>query len=147
MTMTVHKRSIHIDAPVEMVFDHVQDPRNFFAVFPEKDRDRSELTSVDLTDDGVGSTYSWRVGWFGLHMRASCTREEYVVNERIVDQSSTGPTWTFTFEPDLTGTTLTLSFEISSKVPLLDRVEDRLGWNGDEDLDRMLAGFKRAIEE
>ncbi len=35
---------------------------------------------------------------------------------------------------------------MSSKVPLLDKVEDRLSWDGDSDLDTMLALFKAAIE-
>lgn len=35
---------------------------------------------------------------------------------------------------------------MSSKVPLLDRVEDRLAWNGDKDLDKYLGANKRAIE-
>jgi hypothetical protein len=74
------------------------------------------------------------------------TREGYIPNERIVDRSSTGPVWTYTFERDPTGTTLSLEFEYSTKVPLADKVVDRLSWNGDRDLDSILAHFKKAIE-
>jgi len=38
------------------------------------------------------------------------TREEYLPNERIVDHSNTGGVWTFTFEPDEAGTTLSGAF-------------------------------------
>jgi hypothetical protein len=31
-------------------------------------------------------------------------------------------------------------------VPFLDKVEDRLTWKGDEDLDKILAAYKKAIE-
>jgi hypothetical protein len=31
-------------------------------------------------------------------------------------------------------------------VPLLDKVEDRIYWDGDSDLDTMLTLFKKAIE-
>ena len=31
MTTTKHQRSTHIDAPVETVFDYVEDPHHFFA--------------------------------------------------------------------------------------------------------------------
>jgi hypothetical protein len=74
------------------------------------------------------------------------TREVYVPNERIVDHSSTGPVWTFTFKPDATGTTLSLACGVSSKVPLLDKLEDAVFWNGDRDLDAWLENFKKAIE-
>jgi hypothetical protein len=73
------------------------------------------------------------------------TREEYVSNERIVDHSSTGPVWTFTFEPDPNGTTLSLAMELSTRVPLLDKLEAAVFSNGDEDLDAILDSFKKAI--
>ena len=40
------------------------------------------------------------------------TREEYVPNERFVDHANTGGVWTFTFEPDETGTTLSVAFRL-----------------------------------
>jgi hypothetical protein len=39
-----------------------------------------------------------------------------------------------------------MSFAISSRVPLLDKAEDVVSWNGDSDLDTMLTLFKTAIE-
>lgn len=143
---TTHKRSVHIDAPVEKVFDHVEDPRHFYAAFPDSDRGRDTLTDMRMTPEGVGSTYRWRGSMFVFHIEGVMTREEYLPNERIVDRSSTGPVWTWTFEPDPTGTTLTLAFEYSTKVPLMDKVVDRVAWNGDRDLDTMLANLKQAIE-
>jgi hypothetical protein len=74
------------------------------------------------------------------------TREEYVPNERIVDHSSTGPVWTFTFEPDPDGSTLSLAMELSTKVPLLDKLEAAIFSKGDQDLDAILGSFKKAIE-
>lgn len=58
------------------------------------------------------------------------TFEEYVTNERIVDHANLVGVWTFTFEPDEAGTTLTGSF----------------GWDGDRDLDLDLANLKKAVE-
>ena len=74
------------------------------------------------------------------------TREEYVPNERIVDHSSTGPVWTFAFEPDPDGTTLSLAMELSTRVPLLDKLEAAVLSKGDQDLDAILDSFKKAIE-
>ncbi len=144
MTTTTHKRSLHVDAPVEKVFDVVQDPRHFFAAFPEQDD--SAISDLHLTPDGVGSTYRWTTSMFGFHLTGVMTREQYVANERIVDRSSTGPVWTWMFEPDPTGTTLTLAFEYSTRIPMMDKVVDKIAWKGDRDLDAILANLKKSIE-
>jgi hypothetical protein len=44
------------------------------------------------------------------------------------------------------GTTLSLAFEWSTKVPLMDKVVDLFAWNGDRDLDTILTNLKKAIE-
>ncbi len=144
MTTTTHKRSIHIDAAVEKVFGYVKDPRHFFDAMPGGSRD--SLTDVTLTPEGVGSTYAWQGPGFVFHVHGVMTREEYIPNERIVDRSSTGPVWTWTFEPDPKGTTLSLAFEWSTKVPLMDKAVDLVAWRGDRDLDTILASMKKKIE-
>lgn len=146
MTTTTHRRSVHIDAPVEKVFDYVKDPQHFWDAFPESARGHDTMHDISLTPGGVGSTYRWKGSMFVFHMEGLVTREEYLTNERIVDRSSTGPVWTFSFEPDPIGTTLSLTFEYSSKVPLIDKVVDRVSWHGDRDLDTMLANLKKTIE-
>jgi hypothetical protein len=121
----------------------VKDPHHFYDAF----FDRAELSGVTQTPEGDVATYTWRSPLLlGFHISGVMTREEYVPHERIVDHSSTGPVWTFSFEPDPTGTTLTLAFEWSSRVPLADKVVDRVSWNGDRDVDAILANLKTAIE-
>ena len=146
MTTTTHKRSVHVDAAVQTVFDYVKDPRHFLNAMPGSDPARDAITDVTLTPEGVGSTYAWKSSMFGLHIHGVMTREEYIPTERIVDRSSTGPVWTFTFEPDPTGTTLSLAFEWTTKVPLVDKAADRVLWHGDRDLDIILATLKKEIE-
>jgi uncharacterized protein YndB with AHSA1/START domain len=143
----LHKRSMHIDAPVERVFDYVKEPRHFLEAFPEQDRRHMALAEVNLAPEaGVGSTYRLmgRMLLF-FHMEWTLTREEYVPNERFVDHANLGGVWTLTFEPDETGTTLSVAFGWSSKVPFVADLMD-LGWEGDSDLDAMLATIKTAIE-
>jgi hypothetical protein len=38
------------------------------------------------------------------------------------------------------------AFGWSSRVPFVGEVMDRVGWDGDRDLDQMLANLKKAIE-
>ena len=146
-TELLHKRSVHIEAPVETVFDFVKDPHRFFGAFPEKDRSHTALFEVNLTPEGVGSTYKMMGRMFLLlHMEWVLTREEYIPNERIVDRANTGGVWDCTFEPDETGTTLSVGFGWSSKVPFVGEVIDRVSWDGDRDLDLLLATIKETTE-
>jgi hypothetical protein len=147
MTTTLHTRSVHIDAPVETVFDYVKDPHHFFDALPEEFRGHSAVAEVKTTPEGVGSTYTMMGRMFLLfHMEWVLTREEYIPNERIVDRAWLGRMIT-TFEPaDPTGTTLSLAFEWSPKVPVVGELIDRVSWDGDRDLDLALANLKKAIE-
>jgi len=147
MTTTKHQKSVHVDAPVEKVFDYVKDPVHFYDAMPAGKHEKVVLGDVKVAPEGVGTTYKWTAREFGVKVLSGVmTREEYVVNERIVDRSSTGPIWTWTVEPDGTGTTLTLAYEHSSKIPLVGQGLDKVMWNGDKDLETMLAADKEAVE-
>lgn len=148
MTKQMHERSMHVDAPVATVFDYVKDAENFFNAFPEKDRAHMALVEKNETPEGVGSTYRLMGRMFLLfHMEWTLTRQEFVPNQRIVDVAKIGGTWIYTFEPDGTGTKLTIGFGWSDAWPkLAAEVADRVGWNGDEDLDAILVNLRKAIE-
>ena len=145
MSTTKHVRSIHIHAPVETVFDYVKDPVHFYDAMPG--RRRPKLRAVNVTPEGVGTTYEWALGRLaGFDLVGVMTRTESVANERIVDRSSTGPVWTWTIEPEGDGTSLTLAFEYSTKIPLVDKVLDTVFWRGDRDIDAMLAAIEDEVE-
>jgi Polyketide cyclase / dehydrase and lipid transport len=98
------KRSIHIEAPVEKVFDFVKDPRNV----PEGVTMPYEVTDVKLTEEGVGSYYSWVIP--GLPVEGFDVYTEFVPNRRITDRSSFSMTRDFiiSFEPEGSGMKLTV---------------------------------------
>lgn len=99
-----------------------------------------------IPEGGVGSTYRVMGRVFLLfHMEWTMTREEYVPVERFVEHANTGGGWTLIFEPDETGTVIEAAFGWSSKVPFMAELMER-GWNGDSDLDAMLANLRQAIE-
>ncbi len=93
MSTTTHTRSIHIDAPVERVFEHVQDPENFYAAMAATSpQDPPKLLDVDVKPEGVGSTYQWTFHlWSLLYVGGTMTREEYVPNEQSADSRPLGP--------------------------------------------------------
>ncbi|TFD80096.1 SRPBCC family protein [Cryobacterium sp. Sr8] len=135
-----HTHSIHIDAPVEKVFHYIEDPAHFVAAMPEESN--ITLGAVNRSPEGTVSTYEVKYRELGMHLTGVFTREEYVVNERIVDHSSLGPIFTFSVEADDSGTTLTASWDASTLMKMLDAVF----FHGDKDIERALATYKVEIE-
>lgn len=134
-------RSIHVEAPVEAVFAHVEDPRNFVAADPAP----VELSNLALTSSGVGSTWetSWRA--FGRPQHGRWTRREYVPNERIVDDVSIGASWAFTTVPESGGTRLCVGFSFSTRWRMVNTIIAWLLATQDRQLDRMLTNCDKAI--
>lgn len=140
MASDKHTRSIHIDAPVEKVFHYLEDPEHFIAAMP--DETHITVSAVNRTPEGAVTTYECKYRELGLHLTAVFTREEYVVNERIVDHSSMGPIFTFSVEADDSGTTLTSSWDASTLMKMLDAVF----FHGDKDIERALATIKSEVQ-
>jgi Polyketide cyclase / dehydrase and lipid transport len=143
--MVMHSRTVHVDAPVEKVFDQVEDLGHFMTAMRGLGEGMT-VGDVSTTPEGVGSTVEWKDRVFGIPITATLTCEEYVTNERIVYRSSTGPVWTLTVAPDDTGTTMGLAFEYHSKMPFFATIVDHVMWDPDRDLDRLLAGLKAQVE-
>jgi ligand-binding SRPBCC domain-containing protein len=121
----VYRDSLHIEAPVSKVFSLFRDPGNFAQAVPEE----IEFTDVVLTDEGVGTRYSWATTIAGLPFRGTDTYTEFEPNRLITDRSSSAleGTWTYTFEPEGTGTRLTVENRSRSiwNVPPLRQLLDR----------------------
>ncbi len=129
---TARWRSIHVEAPVEAVLAHIEDPRNFVAADPAP----VELSNLALTSEGVGSTWetSWRA--FGRPQYGVWTRREYVPNERVVEDVSTGAAWAFTTVAESGGTRLSLGFSFSTRWRMVNRIIAWLLASQDRQLDR-----------
>ena len=140
MASAEHTSSIHIDAPVEKVFQYAEDPAHFIAAMPEEIH--STLGAVNRTPDGVVTDYEYQYRDLGLHLSAVFTREEYVVNERIVDRSSVGVVFTFSVEADDGGTKLTASWDASTLMKMLDAAF----FHGDRHVEHALTRYKAEIE-
>ena len=141
MASAKHTHTIHIDAPVEKVFHYLEDPAIFVGAMPE--RNSSTLGSVNRTPDGVVATYEVMYRELGMHLTAVFTRQEYVVNERIVEHSTLCVVITYSVEPADSGTTFTLSWDASRLMKMIDAVSFH---SGDKELEEALATIKREIE-
>ncbi len=139
MTATL---SVHIEAPVTAVFDLFRDPANWQDV-----ADNVEFTAVKVTSEGLGTHYTWRARIAGVPIRGLGIFTEFVPDWRITDTSSLSleGTWTYTFEPEGSGTRLTLRNRVRGlwRLPLLQTMADRMAVKSHE---RVLARLKDRLE-
>ncbi len=138
------KRSIHIEAPVEKVFDFVKEPRNL----PEVEGvDPSPIKDVKLTDEGVGSYYSWALKTPVLRIEGFDVYTEFIPNQRITDRCSSPyfGDFTFSFEPEGSGMQLTIETHSRSfwRFPPLKQLVD---WVRGMLAERTLSAVKATME-
>lgn len=118
----VARQSFYIDAPVETVFDYFKDPNQ------QRDAVLFDLHDVKVTKEGVGTHYTWSFKVAGLGFEGLEVLTEVVPNKHITERSSLAMTglWDYDFEPDGTGTRLTMTVHPQSfwRFPPLDRLVD-----------------------
>jgi hypothetical protein len=139
MTATL---SVHIDAPVEAVFDFFRDPGNW------QDAGRGvTFHDVHVTREGTGTFYAWSARLAGVPVEGFDVFTEFVPNQRMTDRSSLSleGTWTYTFAPEGAGTRVTLQNQARGpwRLPLLERVVDALAVAGHRPV---LATLKARLE-
>jgi hypothetical protein len=100
------KRSIHIEAPVETVFDSFKEPAKFMDLAPVS----TQVDEVKVTKEGVGTYMSWHTRIAGLPMRGFDVLTDVIPNKHITERSSNPlvGTWLYDFEPEGSGTKVTM---------------------------------------
>ena len=118
------KLSYYIDAPVESVFDFMKDPGKTADIGPFT----LQVPEVKMTKEGTGTYMSWRVKVVGVPIEGFDVFTDVVPNKRIVEKSSNAMvgTWEYTFEPEGSGTKLTMEHRPRSlwAVPPLKQLVD-----------------------
>ena len=139
-----YEQSLHIDAPVTKVFDFFRDPSNWAGLEPEG----VEFKDIRLTEEGLGTHYSWAAKIAGLSIEGFNVFTEFVPNRLITDRSSSSleGTWTYSFEPDGSGTKLTVENHVSAfwRLPPLERLLD---WVAARTHEPRFARLKAMLEE
>ena len=98
------KVSHHIEAPVEKVFDLFMD------ISADSGMPGMEVVEAKATKEGVGTFMTWRVKLAGIPWTGLEVVTGYERNKHITEQSSSAivGTWEYGFEPEGTGTQVTL---------------------------------------
>ncbi len=106
----IAKRSFHIEAPVDAVFDFFKVPANW------RDIVMFDMYDAKVTKDGVGTQYSWRFKVAGIPFEGFDVFTGIVPKKHLTERSSSGffGTWDYTFEPEGSGTKLTIEITPAS---------------------------------
>lgn len=113
------RQTIHIEAPVETVFDHFMDPTSDLDLMPVE----TEVLESKRTDEGTGTYTRYRSKLAGVPFEMFDVYAEVVPNKLITSRSSSASvgTWRYLFEPEGSGTKVTMEHESRSfwRLPLL----------------------------
>ncbi len=131
--------SYHIEAPVDSVFGFFVDPRKGEELFPG-----TTITELKMTKEGTGTYTSYHSTTFGIPFDAFSVYTDFVPNEHITEKSSSAlvGTWDYSFEPEGTGTKVTMEHHSRSfwGIPPLSTLGDVL-------TARMNASYMRRVKE
>ena len=137
------ERSITINAPVEKVFDYLDDPMTQLEWVP------SSIEVKDVSGSGVGKHFKWTYKMAGILLKGETTTIEYIPNERIVTQSKGGvtSTWILSFKTQDGGTMMELDIEYTIPIPVIGNIAEKIVLKRNErEADLAMANIKEKME-
>ena len=143
MTKPIFHQMIDIGAPASVVFKFIEDPNKVWALYPSE----VSISDEQITNTGIGSTYVAHSRFLGLTMATTMTREDQIVDSRIVERSGVGGLWIWTIEPEHGYTRVTLDVEFHTPVPFLDKALSVTVFHGtDKEIALWLAAIREELE-
>jgi uncharacterized membrane protein len=143
--METIQKSIHINAPIEKVYEYLQVPTNFPQIWPSM----VEVKDVQPLPNG-GSKYSWVYKMAGMRFEGMTEDIEVVPNQRLSGKSQGGIeseiTWDLLAEEGGTKVTVTAGYTVP--IPLLGRLaEAAIVKLNENEGDVTLANLKSIMEK
>jgi len=142
--MVKGETTITINAPVEKVFDYVNQPTNLPEIWPSM----VEVKDVQRLPNG-GTSFRWVYKMAGMRFEGTTEDTEYVPNQRVVSKSTGGieSLFTWTFQPEDSGTKLTVEVEYTVPIPLLGKIAEAfIVKQNERELELVLANLKAKME-
>jgi len=138
------KKQIHINAPVEKVFDFSVEPENLPEIWPS-------LIKVDNIERSptAGHSWDWQYKMAGMTFNGHSNTTEFVPNKRVVTENKEGIPSIFNWEYSAEdgGTTLDVTVEYTVPVPVLGKLAERIVVKMNEnEMDTLLANLKTVME-
>jgi carbon monoxide dehydrogenase subunit G len=138
------EKSVTIKAPVEKVFDFMDNPKNLVGIMP---------SMVEVKDarplPAGGYKFNWTYKMAGMHLKGASEATGWIKNRRNVTESRKGiqSKFTWTYKPEAGGTKLTVEVEYTVPVPLLGKLAEAIIIKQNEhEADETLANLKARME-
>ena len=115
------QKSIIIHAPIEKVFNFMNDPRNLPDIWP------SMIDVRDVTPaQGGGYNFGWVYKMAGIRFEGASDTTEYVVNQRTVTQSTKGieSKFIWMYETINKDSKITVDIEYNVPMPVLGKLAE-----------------------
>ena len=138
------EKTITINAPVEKVFDYIDQPTNLPEIWPSL----MEIKDVQTLPNG-GHTDRWVYKMAGMRFEGTTEGIEHVTNQRIVSKTKGGveSTQTWVFQPEAGGTKVTFEVEYNIPIPVLGKLAEAIIVKmNDREGDSILANLKTRME-
>jgi len=138
------KKHIEINAPVEKVFDFMEEPKNLVDIWPSM----QEVRNVEEQPEG-GQTFDWTYKMAGIKFQGSSKTLEYVENEHsvVVNEEGIPSKLTWDYQPSGEGTALDLRIEYEIPVPVLGKLAEKVVVKmNDNEADTLLSNLKAVME-
>ncbi|HEX7603838.1 MAG TPA: SRPBCC family protein [Polyangiaceae bacterium] len=138
------QRTIDIKAPVQRVYDFVNQPNNLLSIWPN-------MVSVSnvVARPGGAHDFDWVFKMVGFHFKGHCAVEEAQSGKfaRVRNESGIPSTFLWTYATNGSGTRLSLTVEYAMPTPVIGKIAEVLAAKINErDLDNMLANLKDVME-
>lgn len=143
--MVTVKKQIHIDAPVEKVFEFTMMPRKMLEIWPNM------IKVENITRSGAeGAEFDWEYKMAGMTFHGHSATVEMEPNKHSVDKTTGGipSTMTWDFQAENGGTHLDLEVAYEVPLPLLGRLAEKVIVKMNEnEIETVLANIKAATEQ
>jgi uncharacterized membrane protein len=138
------KKSIKINAPVEKVFEYVNNPKNLPEIWPSLEK----VNNIKELPNG-GHSFDWEYKMAGMHFKGSTDVVEVVPNEHTVSISTGGIESTLIWEYQAVedGMIFTDNTEYRMPIPLLGKLaESFIAKVNENESEVFLANLKAKME-
>ena len=142
--MQTVEKSIVINAPVEKVFEYIDNPLNN----PEWLIGMMDVGDV-VGEPGVGRHFEWTFKMVGIPLKGQSKTMEHTFNSRIVTESEGGitSTWATDLEPEGDGTRLKIKVDYTVPIPVLGKLAEHLiAKQNERNLESSLENIKQMLE-
>jgi carbon monoxide dehydrogenase subunit G len=138
------RRHIEISAPVEKVFEFMEEPKNLVEIWPSM----QEVRNVKEQPEG-GQTYDWTYKMAGIKFKGSSKTLEFVENERsvVVNEEGIPSKLTWEYSPSGEGSAIDVHIEYEIPVPVLGKLAEKVVVKMNEnEADALLSNLKTVME-